>query len=341
MTDSWKSVSIKIPNKKGKDDIDIISAFSMPYEGKVNTTLAPQVCHNVWFPLEVLYPPTWDDKNILFNAIAKAAKDQTNTVLILGSSNKKLNNHGEIYMTMKCNQGRRYYAQGDAKKKNRNVWKRRKRSLFMVLPMPTAQNPIVLSTTKKSSTTDGKMKKRRYMTTKPDVDGGEKLCSFKLRLLLKPGSYWRLQCVVKRKGYHNHLKKAVDELQVPISRLNDDEKNMACKTKQYGHSGTACNMMNDCTNNNLSKEQLRHLKETNDNGKKKKSKPKSSAAKLMDFAQSESENVNKRYIALYHHVTESSLLAVKKSKKKKKINIHKDKCNNWYNGWWKGRRCIY
>ena len=106
-----------------------------------------------------------------------------------------------------------------------------------------------------------------------------------------------------------------NELNIPSSRLTAAEKQIGASAMRYAGSGGAQNMMTDLSQHTLSASQLRRVREQNEeDGTTKNS---SAATKVMEYLRHEANLGKKSYKALFHEVSESSLVAVKKAKQKK------------------------
>jgi hypothetical protein len=85
---------------------------------------------------------------------------------------------------------------------------------------------------------------------------------------------------------------------------------------KYSGSGASQNMMTDLSQHTLSAQQLDRVREGHDEDGTTKTS--SAATKVMEYLRRESKLGHKSYKALFHEVSESSLLAVKMAKQKKK-----------------------
>jgi hypothetical protein len=72
----WRPASLKISGMPDHPDIKLMSAYTLPPNPKIKyDLLGPTETRSIWLPPAV-YPPHWDQKQIVFDAIVKAAKDQ-------------------------------------------------------------------------------------------------------------------------------------------------------------------------------------------------------------------------------------------------------------------------
>jgi hypothetical protein len=107
-----------------------------------------------------------------------------------------------------------------------------------------------------------------------------------------------------------------EELRIPLSRLTTGEKRIGATAMKYSGLGAAQNMMTDLSEHTLSAQQLDRVREGHEEDGTRKTS--SAATKVMEYLRRESKLGHKSYKALFHEVSESSLLAVKKAKQKEK-----------------------
>ena len=329
-THFWSPTSIKIPNTPGQPDIELIGAFCPPTPVTAYTSVDDSTC--VYFPITV-YPPNWEEgRDKLYKAITLAAKTQANTILVRGSTKTNLNQHGEKVQFLKCNMSRPYKSHGFIKKRDEE--------LQALAHASTSHMPQYIKDIRRDRPVNkdkairgdhknhGKKLPRRRESSKPNL-GSE--CMFSFKLCLKPGKYWRLSYSESKCGIHNHFQKTLGELNVSTSKLTSPERKMGNKLMTFGHSGTAKNIMLDMTGQNLTSQQVHHLgsqslTKTKEKTPDKKPAPKLTATtKLMNHLRTENSNGTMRYVALYHEVTVSTLLTVKKFKESKKKKAEKKK----------------
>jgi hypothetical protein len=154
---------------------------------------------------------------------------------------------------------------------------------------------------------------RRKVSSKP-IKGCE--CKFRIHLRLLPGHSWRIAYTTKDTSCHNHLMLQKEELNIPSSRLTSDGKQIGAIAMKFSRSGAAQNMMSDLSHHTLSAHQLGRVREGHeDDGTTKSSL---AATKVMEYLRHEAKQGHKSYKALFHEVSKSSPLAVKKAKVKKK-----------------------
>jgi hypothetical protein len=117
----WRPASLEIPGLPDHPDINLMTAYTLPPNPKIRyDLLGPTETRSIW-PSPAVYPPHWDQKQIVFDAIVKAAKEQCNTVLISGITRTKPNKHKEMSYILICSSGRLYYAQGKTKTRKKEL----------------------------------------------------------------------------------------------------------------------------------------------------------------------------------------------------------------------------
>jgi hypothetical protein len=142
---------------------------------------------SIWLPPTV-YPPHWDQKHIVFNAIVKAAKDQCNTVLISVRTRTTPNRHGEISYILICSSGRSYYAQGVAKARETDLQSTKDNTSHQPKYVQGLRMDRMVNKQKANRGINHASKSLpcRKVSSKP-VKGCE--CKFRIHLKLLPGHY--------------------------------------------------------------------------------------------------------------------------------------------------------
>ena len=302
---TWAPPSINIPGEEGTPDLDIMSTFALEFEHR---SPGPEAA-SLKLPPSV-YPPEWDHRNQVSDVIIRAAKNQANTVLIRARSKKVPDRHKEFKLELICTYGKGYYKNKTDKDnaptslgEPHNSYAEGVRKDRMVNKKKAERGkgvPWVGKRLERSSTTKPEQKDR---------------CLFSITLKLLPGSYWRIAYTTKNKGVHNctHLEKR--ELTIRSDRLTQDEQNIGSSAMKYAGAGAAQNMVSDFSGHTLSRQQLTGVRQKLDyDGTSKNA---SSATKLMQYLRCEADAGHKRYKALYHEVTQSTLHTVKKARKSK------------------------
>jgi len=155
---------------------------------------------------------------------------------------------------------------------------------------------------------EGKSLLRRSTTSKPSPDS---LCPFKIILCLSPGSHWFIQGQSTACAVHNHLHPSSFESTPSTTRLTQPERTLLQCAQKYAHAGSVQNMMSDLTGCIYSKQQIYHIKnsveEQSDND----------TSKLMNYLRQQAELGYLRYKALFHEVTQSTLITVEQARKRK------------------------
>jgi hypothetical protein len=287
---SWRPSSISIPASPGLPEIDLMTSFS--YETFRNL---PSTVKQIKLPPDV-YPPTWDQKTTIENIIINHASKQSGTLLIRGRS---LPHRLSSYLI--CKYGRTYYQrQTESKQPSHSPQYKENIRRDVMVNKASAKRGIVRN--------EGKSLLRRSTTSKPSPDS---LCPFKIILCLSPGSHWFIQGQSTACAVHNHLHPSSFESTPSTTRLTQPERTLLQCAQKYAHAGSVQNMMSDLTGCIYSKQQIYHIKnsveEQSDND----------TSKLMNYLRQQAELGYLRYKALFHEVTQSTLITVEQARKRK------------------------
>jgi len=273
------------------------------------------------FPPNV-YPPNWKDRAIIEQAFQLAAKEAGFAICRDGTVVAR------NVSRLVCSQGRPYKAnKATATTFQTNVFKPMavgeqrseavglKQDRFINRALSHRTNDDKIDRTKKGFR--GASRKR---TLKPPSGH---LCSFRIRLQLKPGHYWFIN---HGTGSCVHLCEQCDpsERRARVTDMQPETKKIAGSVAHYGTLGQARSILNDLTKENYSNVQVAAIRQKYDCSQGLTLPPiatdnqqpplrLSDAAKLINFLDNQ-PNVpleKKSYIAYYHHVTDTSLLTVR------------------------------
>jgi hypothetical protein len=154
---------------------------------------------------------------------------------------------------------------------------------------------------------DGKKAPRRTQTLKGSK---ECLCKFQIQLRLKIGKYWYLRFHLKSMGWHNHEYIPSHKKHRKLANLSVEQRQREAILSQYTHSGSVQAITQAMDGDlPLTRGQLHYNSQTSSGNRKN---PNSGAEDLIQFLKQEVALKKKRYIALFHEVTNTSLLAISK-----------------------------
>ena len=330
----WTIHSLKIPGSK--DAIDLMK------HKDYDLVLPPK-----------LYPPSWDERKSIVKAITEAAMHQGKTSLTQLTADRKKGrivlgcNKGRKYYE------NTFYL--NAKKSNTTTTSTSAFSsadnliadLNASSCMPqykegVRQDRIVnknaairgggnhhqqktISTT--SGNNNGKKLARRSSTKKPTIC--DNLCKFKFKLKLEEGEHWIVKAMSQAELYHNHLDLDKSELVTRRAHLTHDQEESCKRYLHFTNAGAATNILNqELDGLNLSQQSARYIyqkshdaalgidedKHTNNNASSAGGT--STANRLVVLLDKLSMDGHLRYVALYHEVKETTLLAISKAVEK-------------------------
>ena len=219
---------------------------------------------------------------------------------------------------LKCSHGKTYYPWGKYKDRNDEINNINNKANHFPNYVPTIRQDRMVNKDKAKRGTkkhEGKSMARRGTTQKP-IKGME--CEFRFELKLVPGLYWRVLWLPPVQGSHNHLHCEKHELIVRSCHLTPEEKTIGGLAMKFAGSGAASNIMKATTGHVVSKGVLAAVEHEQEGTTS--TRMDSSASRLMDYLRKESGGGRKRWKALYHEVTESSLHTMYQVSKKKKQN---------------------
>jgi hypothetical protein len=305
----WSPPTIRVPGVNG-NDIEVMDVFC--YD-KDEVVLRPG---EVIFPPDK-YPPQWEQRSTITNAIRDAALLQSNTELIVLGTEPKKNT-----VIIGCNKGRRFYCKDKGVNPTSDEVYHTTTNPFepvdgnIVAHIPTYAKDIKLDrmVNKDKARRPGGNKghARRFYTSKPPL---EKICHFKMRVKLMPGKYWYIKKTTKLpNGVHNHIFYGKDG--VVRRRATLERQTLENNDRYFRHAngGAATGLVNEETDGfTMSQQQLRRTardREVIDTSG-------SPASRLIAELKRKTEEGTHRYVALYHEVTETTLLSVTKIDEKR------------------------
>jgi hypothetical protein len=311
----WQPEAILIDGGLDKPPIDVMEAFC--YDDPVNFG------GKFVFPPDV-YPPTWEDRKKLEDAIINAALIHSKTQLIrLKTITTKLQN-GTMVTELGCYKGRRYYSSVKGKNLTSNDIYNSTAGNEENVPVykDGIRQDRLVNKDKANRSRDkgkgaGKKDPRRTNTKKPPLG---LICKFKIRLILVPGKHWFIHKSTKDKVKHNHSKLDKEEMVLRTSHLSNEDRDKLVLYKQYTNGGAATNLINSQLGGfNLSQDQVRGAAEKRQ--EETQELPEidgtSHANKLVALLKKLSAQGHLKFIALFHEIQDTSLVAVSKYHQKK------------------------
>ena len=192
------------------------------------------------------YPPVWDQRRIIEEALIQAAAETNNPLIRTNTSyfDGEKPHHVSILGCKKFSipyrphnkQRNPYFSEENTEPQYREGVRR---------------DPIVGK--KNRNRDDGRKKPRRTVTFKlPAKD----VCRFHIRLVLYPGEFWCIEPWTGNRRHRNHPCLGWDEIRRPMASLpQSDRENGAAR---FASNGAARNILHEQTQCTLSDGQLRH-----------------------------------------------------------------------------------
>jgi len=247
-----------------------------------------------------------------------AALHQAKTKLIRAEAKKN-----DLYAILSCFRGRRYYKKNQAT--NLSL------SNTEIYHAPTSNAPVYkenirqdLIVNKHAADRPNKDKKKvlpkRTSTKKPSL---ENLCRFRIRLKLVPLKHWMIQKIAAPCFVHNHLKLDNGEMGLTCNALSQEDREKVYLYNKYTTSGASQNLMNEQLDGfTMGRQQTHYIadkQQQQQDGYDSPGLKGSKANQLVARLEKHSKDGVLRYIALYHEVKETTLLAITKAKQKEEL----------------------
>ncbi len=285
----YESTTIPIPSTNGEPCINVCTAFK--YQSH-------NLRENIILPADV-YPPNWEDRAALEQAIINSALVNDGTQLVRG----KTENMKHSYLI--CKHGKVY----QAKKTDPTVDKENQAMNF--------REDRICNKDKASRGRAGLKGSKRAQSLRP-MDKEER-CKFTLRLTCVPGKHWMIQCKMacdcKHTG-HTRIDSTVDR--TSMSTLTQEQRDLAATVDRISPSGVTQKVMSEVTGRGtFSRQQLAY--NTKKAEGKTSTEPKSDGEYLIAYLKAMVEAKKLRYVALFHEVTSTTLLAVDKYQARRKL----------------------
>jgi hypothetical protein len=314
--------SIKLPAGDNQPSIELANAFVVNQEDLVSRNYHRD--KYIKLPPEV-YPPTWESRTEVEQTIIVAALAQTHTELVRARTDKS-----SYYSRLSCKYYRRHYMKENGVNLSSDEIYHCSPLSKPVYKADIRKDRVINKSKAIRGTTkhEGKSMPRRTQTTKQSL---ENTCKFSITLKLKPGQFWYIPHQPAYCFCHNHQKMHPEELSVATKKLSEQHQKDYAMYQRFSHGGSVQNIMNQKTGGLcLSQSQARY------NRQKQELAPGlgvsyggdnfshlSSAQKLMAYLKQQKEEGKLRYIALFHEITETSLLTITKAQQKKEAEKKK------------------
>jgi hypothetical protein len=294
-------LSIVIASSPGLPPIEIMSSFTYDRDDP----WAKRNLRQIVLPPDV-YPPSWDERTALEQVIIDAALRPSGTELTRARTSKDKFGGGRRCW-LECRHGSSYngstLTEDDEDSKPTSHYKEGVKK----------DNIVNKNATKRGSTKNaGKKMKRRCTTSKPDADA---TCPFRITLKLLPGDHWEIIGQFTDCATHNHIHLHRSEMRHSTSHMTPAEKDLAATVLTNAHGGSAQNILSDVTGKTFSQQQLYYVKHKLDFGHPPV--PVSDSVLLMEHLQAGAAEGHLRYAAIFHEVTDSTLVAIDKATKRK------------------------
>jgi hypothetical protein len=301
----WTPDRILVNAGPDQDPIDIIPYLKDPtdrFSGLVSTSRLDRL----EFPASI-YPPFWDQRSCLENAIIQAAATESMNLV-------RRRTVPRVSSELVCHRGVTYKAPKVSNEFQRSVYENNE-------SVDPSHRPgvrrDVLTNKDFAARPNGKSQPRWTMTTKPSPN---ELCSFRIMLGLDPGKCWYIRRLTGCRQHTYHCKPDPGEERQRMASFPDSTRFDAARYTRYGSTRTAAGILQEETGNNFSQSQLRHNKENVEiiTGHVPASTTgKSDAEQTIAYLEKEKCEGRKSYVALYHTVKDSTLVTISKADRRR------------------------
>ena len=317
----WDTPPIFLPNELGREPINILQAHDLPDSG-TDDCLYRQECNKgtgfkgIALPPS-LYPPQWEHKEVVRDAIIHAARD-VRVELIKSKVDGTLRKNSHQHFVLSCKYGNKKQHEKEFKYKETDP-------VYTGITAhgvpcaeyePGVREERMVGKNKAIRGTNGAGKKEPRWSKTGKGMAGQNLCPVRIRVNLDPGVCWYIPFQPKKNLVHCTHPKPMDagEISSHANRCTDGERKTAkVLVDHVGNGGVTTNCMKKLTGKHFSQSTLGTL------ASNAQTKKKSNAAQFIDYLNEEVRLKKKRYIAIYHVVTETSLLAVSKAQEREEL----------------------
>jgi hypothetical protein len=306
----WMPESISVPN--GEEMVNITPAL-VDKNDEYACLRKQQESLRVIFS-NVMYPPVWEKRKIIEDAIIQAAAE-TNNPLIRTCATYIDGEKPHHVSILACKFS--IYSPHDKKRKDPDSVNENEDPQYRE---GVRLDPIVGK--KNRNRVNGKQKPRRTVTTKLSPD---KVCHFHVRLVLYPGEYWCIEPWTGNRQHRNHPRLGWDEMRRPMASLPQTQRENSALYSRFATTGAARNILYEQTQCTLSDGQLRHnqKKVETTNGTLPQmdgdinSGVSGGANDLILYLQQQQRKGELSFIAVYHEIDQTSFITIKKADEKR------------------------
>ena len=299
---SWTPTCIPIDNRPGCDPINLMVIF------KHQSSVVARTDQTILVLPPDVYPPKWEYRNTIESSIIQSALVNGDTTLVRG---RLLSTKSEKISYLLCTKGMQHQRSRHEKENHPSL---PVDSFPSNLYKPGVKMDVLVNKASSSRGPQALSEPRRTHTSKPNANS---LCSFQFQLRLKPGEYWYLRQDIVDRGQHNHVRISFAQLHRRMNTRTLEERQNTALLSTVTHVGTVQAISHSLTGAlPPSKGQIYYNQRIQEGTMGKLSQ----AQELLNFLQNEVTLKRKRYVALFHEVTETSLLAVTKYDLKRVAN---------------------
>ena len=290
-----KTEYLPLPDVAGKTPINLCSAFCVGEIQQKDCIILPPS----------LYPPQWDQRAVLTKMIKKSALENAGFEL-----NQCRLDPVRMHLWLQCKKRLVYQDRTPTEDKENyqktgeNVAEKKDEGYKLGV-----KRSVIVDKNKSSRGAGGKQEKRRCQTAA--AASKKDKCSFELKLSLVEDKHWCVPFQKIERCKHNHH--IVDPLthRAHMATMSQEQQEQAAFFSQVTGSSVSQKLTENMTGRMPPSRQQLHY-----NRKKVESGgnivPKTQAQALIDHLKDKVKEKKMRYVALYHEVTETTLLATTK-----------------------------
>ena len=318
--ESWECPPILIENDVGKDPINISDVFKYSAEGQWMEKKCDKIKNNIGIRLPAaVYPPDWNAVDHVREKIIQHAR-LSSVELVKFKVEKKIRKQSHQHFVLRCKFGRKSapakpfeVKEGTAPHvsiSEQGVPCAQYKPGIRRDPMQNKAQGI------RGTKGEGKKLPRRSNTEKPDEEHGEQVCPVQFKVCLIPGDCWCMpHQPLSHKMHCGHERPERGEMGCRASHLSEDQKKTVKILEEHVGTGSQSqNIMKEVTDGFHIPTSVMQTVSTNPEDKNK-----SSATLLIEHLNRLVALGEVRYVALYHTVTETSLLAVGKAQEREEL----------------------
>ena len=292
-TYQWASTNIPLDNVAGKEPINLCDIFC--YDEFI-------LGDELILPPE-LYPPKWSYRKELEQRIITSALKNDGTELVRTKTD--YSNAQKRHSYLKCKFGVGYWSKSKLTAEDGQETTRE-----------GVKTSRIVNKDKSSRGPQARKEPKRAQALLPMKKEDE--CNFKIRLTCVENVHWCISKKKKTEATHcNHGRVNVKTDRTSMATLTQDERELAAYTDRVSPSGATQKVISKVTGRaTFSRQQIAHNRNTIEGGGK--AKQTTDAQALIDFLKKKVDTKEMRYVALFHEVTETTLLAIDKYQARKK-----------------------